>query len=265
VQPSSQRRIWLEGRLVEYKLVESKIARKIRVRVGPHGIDVVQPLTRSTNEVSDFLAGNSRWILDQIDRAERLSGIRRALARPGGEILFRGERTRVRVDRVQSRAAGNSVRFVDGQIVVSRGPRSRTPAVRSLERWLREEARRQIESDLAAVEPRLGRQPERVFVMGQRTKWGNCSSRRNLSFNWRLILAPPFVLRYLVTHEAVHLVVPDHSPRFWLTVRSLCDETDRARHWLRAHQEELQIDLSTIVSAARREGEVADLAAASER
>jgi len=45
--------------------------------------------------------------------------------------------------------------------------------------------------------------------MGQRTKWGNCSGRRNLSFNWRLILAPDYVLRYLVTHEAVHLAVPD--------------------------------------------------------
>ena len=58
--------------------------------------------------------------------------------------------------------------------------------------------------------------------MGQRTKWGNCSPLQNLSFNWRLIMAPEAVLRYLVTHEAVHLAVPDHSQEFWLTVRSLC-------------------------------------------
>ena len=82
--------------------------------------------------------------------------------------------------------------------------------------------------------------------MGQRTKWGNCSSRRNLSFNWRLILAPDYVLRYLVTHEAVHLAIPDHSAKFWLTVQSLCRETERARQWLVAHAQDLAIDLRAV-------------------
>ena len=71
--------------------------------------------------------------------------------------------------------------------------------------------------------------------MGQRTKWGNCSALGNLSFNWRLIMAPDFVLRYLVTHEAVHLAIPDHSQKFWLTVRSFCPETERAKQWLSAN------------------------------
>jgi predicted metal-dependent hydrolase len=79
--------------------------------------------------------------------------------------------------------------------------------------------------------------------MDQRTKWGNCSPLGNLSFSWRLIMAPPFVLEYLVTHEAVHLVVPDHSKRFWLTVQSLCPKTERSRQWLAAHGTELMVDL----------------------
>jgi predicted metal-dependent hydrolase len=75
--------------------------------------------------------------------------------------------------------------------------------------------------------------------MCQRTKWGNCSALGNLSFNWRLIMAPDFVLRYLVTHETVHLAIPDHSQRFWLTVQSLCPETERARQWLVANAHRL--------------------------
>ena len=85
--------------------------------------------------------------------------------------------------------------------------------------------------------------PAGIYVMGQRTKWGNCSALRNLSFNWRLILAPEFVLRYLVTHEAVHLAVPDHSAKFWLTVQSLCPETERANQWLCARTHDLGVDL----------------------
>ena len=79
-------------------------------------------------------------------------------------------------------------------------------------RELAEEAARTAITDcLAVVTSRIRQQPRRVYVMGQRTKWGNCSSRKNLSFNWRLILAPDFVLRYLVTHKAVH---PGHSGPF---------------------------------------------------
>jgi predicted metal-dependent hydrolase len=82
--------------------------------------------------------------------------------------------------------------------------------------------------------------------MGQKTKWGNCSALQNLSFNWRLIMVLDFVLRYLVAHEVVHLEVPDHSKRFWLTAQSLYPEMDRARQWLVANSDRLMIDIRQI-------------------
>jgi hypothetical protein len=85
------------------------------------------------------------------------------------------------------------------------------------------------------VAQRLKVTPGKLYIMDQRTKWGNCSALGNLSFNWRLIMAPPSVLRYLVTHEAVHLAIPDHSRRFWLTVRGLCADEENARRWLSRH------------------------------
>lgn len=249
LQSSTQHRIRLGGRLVNYRLVRSKAARKLRVRVGPNGVEVVHPTTRNGEEVSAFLSANEHWILDQLERAERLRGVRRPVQRRVGEILFRGERCNVRVEMTQSRAAGNTVRFVDGEIVVSKGQGSRTPVAHSLEHWLRREARRGIERHLASATGRLGQHARRVYVMDQRTKWGNCSSRKNLTFNWRLILAPDYVLRYLVIHEAVHLAVPDHSAKFWLTVQSLCRDTEKARQWLCRHQAQLQVDLAAILRA----------------
>jgi restriction endonuclease S subunit len=67
------------------------------------------------------------------------------------------------------------------------------------------------------------------------------SALGNLSFNWRLVMAPDFVLHYIVTHEMVHLAVPDHSRKFWLTVQSLCPETERARRWLVANGQRMQL------------------------
>lgn len=88
--------------------------------------------------------------------------------------------------------------------------------------------------------------------MDQRTKWGNCSARGNLSFSWRLVLAPAVVLRYLVTHEAVHLAIPDHSAKFWLTVQSLCPEMERAKQWLSRHHMQLTVDLANVVALRLR-------------
>jgi predicted metal-dependent hydrolase len=93
----------------------------------------------------------------------------------------------------------------------------------------------------------VNRRPANIYVMGQRTKWGNCSAKGNLSFNWRLILAPEAIFRYLVTHELVHLAIPDHSQKFWLTVQSLCPDSEWARRWLSANGERLMVELSLVL------------------
>jgi predicted metal-dependent hydrolase len=158
--------------------------------------------------------------------------------------LFRCEITQIRIiEGAGARLSGKAVGLIEGEIVIRRGKGSLTPVARTLENWLRRQARAAIEVELAAITSRLGQHPKRVYVMGQRTKWGNCSALKNLSFNWRLILAPQFVLRYLVTHEAVHLAVPDHSAKFWLTVQSLCPETERAKQWLWGRGEEIGVNL----------------------
>lgn len=87
----------------------------------------------------------------------------------------------------------------------------------------------------------MRQKPGRVYVMGQRTKWGGCSRRRNLSFNWRLVMAPPEVLDYIVVHELAHLAEPYHSTKFWLIVRSYCPNYERHRRWLRDNEHRVKV------------------------
>ena len=247
----THQRIVLRGSRVDYDVIVSKAAKRTRIRVGPGGVEVVQPPGASDEDVSAFLHRNASWVLAQLDRVASLRALRRPARRQSGEILYRGKATTVRVECVDTKARGNRVAWSDGEIVVRRGPETPTPAARGLENWLRGQARSAIVDYLPAVTARIGQEPARVYVMGQRTKWGNCSSRRNLSFNWRLILAPDFVLRYLIAHEVVHLVVPDHSAKFWLTVQSVCPDMERAKQWLSRHHAELTVSLDTVVDPVR--------------
>ena len=242
----TRQQIVLRGRRVLYDVLVSEAALQTRVRVGPGGVEVVRPASASNEHVSTFLRRHENWVLTQLDRVASLGALRRPVRLPLREILYRGEPTPVRVEVVETKARGNIVRWIDGKIIVRRGREARTSAAHGLENWLRRQARTAIWDLLPTVASRIGQQPGRVYVMGQRTKWGNCSHRRNLSFNWRLILAPDFVFHYLVAHEVVHLAIPDHSARFWLTVQSLCPRAERAKQWLSRHHAQLTVDLGRI-------------------
>ena len=85
----------------------------------------------------------------------------------------------------------------------------------------------------------LGLKPRRVVVRDQTSRWGSCSTARVLSFSWRLIFAPPFVLDYVAAHEVAHLKEMNHGPRFWALVRKTNPRMDEARRWLKRHGAEL--------------------------
>ncbi len=234
-------RLLLDGQEVEWRLVRSPKAKKLRIKVGVDGVVVVLPEGRADQEATAFVSNQRAWVAEQLVRVRQLHSLRRPSARDDGHILFRGDMVAVRVVRSQSWRAPNKVAIEHDAITLTCKWGSKTAPARSLENWLRKQARERIEQHIAEVAECLKRMPNRVYVMGQRTKWGNCSALGNLSFNWRLVMAPDFVLRYIVTHEMVHLAVPDHSRKFWLTVQSLCSETERARQWLVANGQRIQL------------------------
>lgn len=243
---SIARNIEYDGGRLEFRVKTSDTAKQLRIRVGMDGVVVLRPADRKMGELDSFIEDNINWVQSQVARIERLRRIRSPQTTPPQSILFHGKLTPVEIERKPRRAGTNKVVSQDGRITVIRGACSQTLPEKSLEYWLRGQARKVIESLLPPLCTRLAVEPNRIYVRAQRTKWGNCSALGNLSFNWRLIMAPNYVQRYLVTHEMVHLKVPDHSTRFWLAVQGFCPEKERARQWLCANVENVFVDLNTI-------------------
>ena len=239
--------ILLNGEDVEYRLVHSKAAKKLRIKVRLDGIDVVVPENRANQEAIAFVTENRDWVIEQLERARTLRALRRPEKKTPGMLLFDGELIPVNVVRSNSWGAPNKIVLQDGNVSLTCGQDSQTPLAKSLENWLRKKARERVLRHVVDIGKRLNREPNRIYIMEQRTKWGNCSAIGNLSFNWRLIMAPEYVLGYIVTHEMVHLAIPDHSKRFWLTVQSLCPNTEKARQWLVANAHKLMVNLSDVI------------------
>lgn len=238
--PREQRTATLAGREVRYVVTTSPTAKKTRVRVGPGGVEVVVPRTAHTNRAAEFLTEQADWVVTQLDRIVNLTNIRRpAAATEPGMILLGGQRVPVQVVSDDTDRRYPLINRTDTGLIV-RVPRAgKVNTGASLERWLRREARRVIELRVEVWARALKRKPNRIYIRGQRTKWGNCSKLRNLSFNWRLVMAPQDTLDAIAIHELAHLTEPTHEARFWLLVRSHCPDYDARVRWLATHQEAL--------------------------
>ena len=110
---------------------------------------------------------------------------------------------------------------------------------RRVKDFLKREAKSDLEAASRAAALHLGLKITRVTVRDQSSRWGSCSTTGVLSYSWRLILAPPFVLTYLAAHEVAHLVEMNHSRRFWRVVDRLCPHVARAKSWLDVHGTDL--------------------------
>ncbi|WP_154658524.1 M48 family metallopeptidase [Eisenibacter elegans] len=103
------------------------------------------------------------------------------------------------------------------------------------EAWYKAQAKAFILPRVAELAQKHGFRYKKVFIRSQRTKWGTCSSLGNLSFNWKLIKAPAFVLDYVILHELAHTEIMDHSPRFWVRVAALDPDYEQATAWLQTY------------------------------
>jgi predicted metal-dependent hydrolase len=125
------------------------------------------------------------------------------------------------------------VRIVDREIRVRGDPAYLARRVRD---HLIALAGAEIASRARRLAAQIGRDVARVTLRDTRSRWGSCSARGNLSFSWRLILAPEPVLDYVVAHEVAHLIEMNHGPRFWQLVARLVPDSAGPRAWLKQHR-----------------------------
>jgi hypothetical protein len=207
-------------------------ARRLIVRVDSRSrtVIVTAPSRRAVPDALRFARENGRWIERRLAKAEVAVGLA-----PGARCPYRGVPHRVEL----SGGTRDPVRRVEGReplLLVGGDPRHLN---RRLTDWLKREARREIETAVARYCALLGKTPGRIRLRDPRSRWGSCSEAGDLSFSWRLILAPPAILDYVAAHECAHLVHLDHSPAFWRTVEMLGPDPAAARRWFRQHGERL--------------------------
>jgi predicted metal-dependent hydrolase len=213
----------------EYRIRRSDRARRVRVSVDGAGeVEVVLPRRAPERHAAEAVRELAPWIERRRRAAARAAA---EIARTPGTVPYLGEILHLRPERGRTRVH----RRGDVLLVPAGDARA------ALERWYRRQARAEIAPRLDAATARAGTRYTGLTIRGQRTRWASCSSKGAMSFNWRLLLAPPAVLDYVVEHEVCHLEVLDHSPRFWALLEARVPDWREHARWLRRYGATLRL------------------------
>lgn len=225
-----------DGKILEYTLICSVGRKNVLLQALPEGkVRVYAPKNARLREMDSLVLSRWDWIKDA-HAAYALEKKKNAF-NPENGVLIEGRRTPV----VFCRSVKNDVKLLDGVLFVSMPALDNQRMEEEIKKYLSKLALSKIREALELYAPTVGREYGRVTIREQKTRWGSCSGKKNLNFNWKLILAPKEALHYVVIHELCHLIHFNHSEKFWKEVEKRMPEYDIWRKWLRTNGRELKI------------------------
>jgi len=201
------------------------------------GVKISYPPRVGKQEALQAFWKHLAWIRREMDRQSGLApGFEERNWHEGAVCLYRGEPLVLRL------VFGGRTRVTQeaGCLVCQGRTWTNTRLRKAIETWYRQQAKCLVASRIGYWAERLTSRPYRIVIRGQKTRWGSCSSRGVLSFNWKLAMVPEFVLDYILVHELAHLEEFSHSARFWKIVRNQNVEVGKSKAWLKAHRGDLE-------------------------
>ena len=205
--------------------IERKATRGVRIKIqNDLTVSITVPFLFSGKQISEIISKKQKWIdrnLETFARRRRVFALRQnELLLFGTAFSFHlkpGLKRKVRVSREE--------RTIESGIDLTSDSNARN-------NFYKKFAASHLTAEVDRTAERYGFSYNRLFIRGQKTKWGTCSAKKNLSLNWRLILCPDFVIDYLIVHELVHTEIMNHSGAYWAHVSELCPDYREAKKWL---------------------------------
>jgi predicted metal-dependent hydrolase len=199
----------------------------VKVHPSTGEVSVVAPSRHGLDHALDFARSERDWIAKRLEHVPPpvLLGF-------GARIPFRGE-----INVIRKGEKGRAPVWIerDGDERIIRVSGETEHVARRVLDFLKREARKTLDARAVHYSDLLEIKPRRITVRDTASRWGSCSTGRSLSFSWRLILAPAFVLDYVVAHEAAHLREMNHGARFWRLVGQMIADPDKPQRWLNQH------------------------------
>jgi predicted metal-dependent hydrolase len=221
---------------LEYRVQQSAKRHRLTITVErDRSVVVHAPAGISDEKVRQVVESKRSWIYEKTGHSQKY----RDLPHPPGKELVSGESAlylgqQYRIELVKTDLA--EVRFVQRFFI----PAAQGKRVEALRDWYIDRAKEKIIPRVEVHARQLGVDVAGIKIVDNRYRWGSCTVKNNVSYNWRLIKAPMFVIDYVIIHELAHLIEGNHTPSFWNIVRTQAPMMDKAKAWLKENGQLLE-------------------------
>ncbi len=215
-------------------IVRTSRRRSATIQVQGAGILVRTPKTLAEHRIRELITRHTPWIRRKLKEAEMAPVIEPRKYVAGEKFSYLGRNYRLKI------VHGDlcSLKLKGGYLVatVSHSAPGQEAQLRSLVTgWYRERAQQRLAEKTGRYAGIIGVTPRSMRLKTCKSRWGSCSARGDISYNWCIILAPHRIVDYVVVHELCHLLEQNHSPRYWQHVQRHVPDYKERREWLRVN------------------------------
>jgi len=218
--------------MIAYTLTRSK-RKTVALYIRDGSVEVRAPMKMPKRDIDRFVVSKEKWIMDKLAKSRERAKLREAFTLNYGDtITLRG------AEYIITARNGTRAGF-DGEVFYlppNLEPENIKEVCVQIYRRL---AKKHLTERVAAYAEKMGVTPAAVKITGAKTRWGSCSSKRNVNFSWRLMMADEIIIDYVVVHELAHLSEMNHSARFWTIVEKVLPDFRGRKKQLRALHERL--------------------------
>lgn len=206
---------------------------KVRVRV---------PKNLANHQIEKLITKRSAWIRENLRLHAEMTPHNQKEYVNGEKFAYLGRNYSLKIDSTDS---NGEVKLKTGclQVLIPQhhiGDK-KTAVLGYLEHWYRQKAWQRLTEKTQIYVKKLQVQPKSVQVRSYKARWGSCSVAGDISYNWRIIMAPQRIVDYVVVHELCHILEHNHSPRFWQHVENQMPDFREHKEWLKQNSMALVI------------------------
>lgn len=228
---------------LSYKIIRRK-RKTIGIKITEEGeIIVFSPLNISEKTIDTIVKSKEKWIRDKLEEIDRIgAGQKKKEFKAGETLLYLGEFITLEVLESNARKSSGLISNNTIKVFVSDGIERKEHIIRdTVINVYKQEAKRTFTERTNLYSRIIEVRPQRIVIKDQKTLWGSCSSKGNINYNYRLIMAPVEIIDYVVVHELCHLKHMNHSKEYWKVVQSVLPDYKERRLWLKVNGNKLRI------------------------
>lgn len=219
---------------IEIIRTNRKKTASLRLREGQ--MQLVVPKRATQGDIDRILASKANWIRKTLADETARPTFEPCTYTDGSTFTWLGWTINLAV----SNETNGWPRLQDNQIILGAGNPNETRT--QVLAWAKQEAHNHIRRQVDHHANHMDVQPGPLTIRDYKSRWGSCSADGSIRFNWRIMIAPPEIVDYVVVHELAHLREMNHSPRFWAHVKAVLPDLDQHRQWLKQNGYRLRFD-----------------------